>query len=362
MSPLLGISLAIIVLLWVIPLAWAVSTGLRSLPRLVGALIEFFQDASRRLSMSKEERQYLRRIVKVEEEYQNLQNDLVETRQLLAVTIEARKELLKKIKLLNNEVQRVEKMQSPTSVNMEKSAVARSQLPLLERELTDTEFKVASLRIKLSDLEAAVQKAHTRKQITIASEKAALATSNAYKLLERTGGSVDEKIRKLESKIIENEVSAYGETYVAKFQPNYSDFVESVGRLQIESLNSDELKELLQTINEVINEISSFIFEREANEELIAKQLASSEADFQLWKINARQAEADGKPILVKQAEVNQFDCQVQIAKHKHRIAESKAKTAELKLFEMKLSVRKGDILVRTAESVINELDFSPDD
>lgn len=360
MSPLLVVSLILIFALWVVPLVWAVSTGLRALPRLVGELIEFLRNAPTLLSVSKRERQMLRRAADLEQEYQSLQTSVVQTRAQLTCAIKERKELLRQIKKLIDEIQKIERIQNPAPINHHTRDIARNQLPQLERNLAILEFKIASLREQLSENELAVQKAYTRKQVLIANEKFALAAENVNRLLNRPGQSTDARLRVFEQKIVEREIAAYGVTNAAKVQQDHLRFVDSALRLQLESLSPDELLELLRTINDVAGEISSFIFEREAREELVSMQLASSEAELQSWKRKAADAAAEDRPLLVKQAEVNQFECEVQIAKQKSRLEESRSKLADLKLLEMKLSIRKGEILMRIADLEAKDTDFSP--
>lgn len=360
MSPLLGISLAIIVLLWVIPLAWAVSTGIRALPRLVGDLIGFLRNAPTLFSVSKREQQMLRRAVNLEQEYQSLQTNLVQTRAQLSTAIEERRELLRQIKKLIDEIQIVEKIQNPAPINYHKRDIARNQLPQFERNLATLEFKIASLREQLSENELAVQKAYTRKQVLIAADKFALAEENANRLLNRPGESTDARLRAMEQKIVEREIVAYGVTNAAKVQQDHLKFVDSALRLQLESLSLDELLELLQTINDVAAEISFFISESEATEELVSMQLRSSEADLQSWKHKAAEAAAEDRQLLIKQAEVNQLECEVQIAKQIRQLKEERNKLADLRLLEMKLAKRKDEILMKIADVQGGDMDFSP--
>ncbi|PZM84365.1 MAG: hypothetical protein DKT66_06935 [Candidatus Melainabacteria bacterium] len=302
----------------------------------------------------------LRRTAELEQEYQSLQTNVVQTRAQLASAIEERRELLSQIKKLIDEIQRVEEMRNPAPINYHKSDIAQNQLRQLEQLLGGLEFKIASLREQLSEKELAVQKAYTRKQVLIASDKFALAAENANRILNRPGVSTDARLRVFEQKIVEREIAAYGVTNAAKVRQDHLKFVESALRLHLDSLSLDELLELLSTINDVAGEISSFISEIEASEELVSMQLASSEADLQSWKRKAAEAAAEGRTLLVKQAEVNQFECEVQIGKQRLRLEELRSKLADLNILEMKLSKRKSDILMKIADLEAKDADFSP--
>lgn len=222
------------------------------------------------------------------------------------------------------------------------------------------EFKIASLREQLSENELAVHKAYTRKQVLIAAERFALAEENANRLLNRPGQSADARLRALEQNIVEREIVAYGVTNAAKVQPDHLKFVDSALRLRLEALSLDELRELLQTINDVAAEIISLISKSEASEELVSMQLTSSKADLQSWKRKAAEAAAEDRPLLVKQAEVNQLECEVKIAKQIRQLKEERNKLADLRLLEMKLAKRKDEILMRIADLQVGDMDFSP--
>lgn len=358
MSPLLGISLAIIVLLWVIPLAWAISKGFRALPGLVGELIGFFRDFSKLRKLSEGERQLLRKELQLEADYQNLQDELVRVRALLARTVSFKKELLTNIRSLTTVISESDAIQR-CSDNEHLSS--RERLKELEREAAEVEFKIASLRFELEEKELGVMRAYSRKQVVIAKDKADYATEKARKILELVEAQhAENPLLKMELKVRAREASANAGPGSAASQQDLSTFVEAISRLQIESMPLENIQKLIQPINDVVGEVTSLVLDREAIEELLSMQVSSSKADLQSWKRKAAEAAAEDRPLLVKQAEVNQLECEVQIAKQERQLEEARSKLADLKLLEMKLSKRKGEILMRIADLEPRDMDFSP--
>ncbi len=358
MSPLLGISLAIIVLLWVIPLAWAVSTGIRALPRLVGELIDFFRDFSKLRKMSEGERHLLRKELQLEADYQNLQDELIRIRALLARTIAFKKELLTNIQSLTNEILESDAIRK-CSDNEHLSA--RERLKALEREAAEVEFKIASLRFELEEKELGVMRAYSRKQVVIAKDKADNATEKARKILDLVEAQhAENPLLKMELKVRAREASADAGLGSAVSQQALSTFVEAVFRLHIESMPLENLQKLIQPINDVVGEVTSLVLYREAIEEVLSMQMRSSEADLQSWKHKAAEAAAEDRQLLIKQAEVNQLECEVQIAKQIRQLKEERNKLADLRLLEMKLAKRKDEILMKIADLQGGDMDFSP--
>lgn len=360
MSPLLVVSLVLIFALWVIPFAWAVSAGLRELPRLVGDLIEFFRNAPNLMRMSEGERQLLRMEVRFQSEYEVLQSELSGLRDRCSSAVRSKRELLKKVKRLTSEIRDLEKILHPSKTQLEKNTEARKLLSQMEKQLAGLEFQLVALRLELSDKEAAVQKAYTRMQVEISAAKADYACKIAQRIFENTEGTTDARIRKLEAIVMQHEVEAYSKSYIAVSEPGHSNFVDSILQLPIGALNLDELRELLEATSAVSVEISSSVIGQDSYLELLRMQLAAAEAELDSWKRKVVDAAAENKPLLVKQAEVNQLEREVQIGKLRLQLKESSNKSAEVKLLEMKLSKRKGEILMRIADLESEDMDFSP--
>ena len=355
MSPILEISLVIILLLWVIPLTWALSTNLRALPRSIRALIDFVRHGPSSISMSRDLQ------IKLEQAYQDLQSNLIQVRAACSSAIEDKKTLLIKIQVLSEEICAFETIPEPTDIQRQKKGVAREKLSQLERELRDLEYTLDSLRQRLTDLEAEVQKAYTRKQVLIARDKAAIATENAYKILAATDKSAIDVIQRMELKVKQNEAQAYGATFITLASVrHYQEFVDSVCKLPFATLNVDELEEVTQAIVEVIGDIKETTLETAAAEELLSVQLDSADEDYRYWVKRAAAAEQDGMSIPKKEAEVNLFDCEVRVQKAKLQLEEARKITTELKQMEMKLHNKKREINVRLTSFESENADPAP--
>jgi len=79
----------------------------------------------------------------------------------------------------------------------------------LETQLKSQKDSTSTLRQRLTELEAEVQKAYTKKQVLIARDKAAQATSKANEILSKTtAGGAMSVIEKMETKVQEREARA----------------------------------------------------------------------------------------------------------------------------------------------------------
>jgi phage shock protein A len=79
----------------------------------------------------------------------------------------------------------------------------------LETQLAQQKQSTTILRQKLTDLESEVQKAYTKKQVLIARDKAATATSKANEILSKTtANGANSVMDRMETKVLEKEARA----------------------------------------------------------------------------------------------------------------------------------------------------------
>ncbi len=156
--------------------------------------------------------------IMLEQTYQDLQNNLIQVRQAVAQAIATEKQL--------EQTLQKNKDQAETWQNRAAMAVQQNNDELAKQALqrraqyvqaaTDLEVQLkaqrettSTLRQRLTDLEAEVQKAYTKKQVLIARDKAAQATSKANEILSKTTASGAMSVmEKMETKVQEREARA----------------------------------------------------------------------------------------------------------------------------------------------------------
>ncbi len=154
----------------------------------------------------------------LEQTYQDLQNNLIQVRQAVAQAISTEKQL-------ENQLQK-NKDQAATWHNRATMAVQQGNDDLarqalqrkqqyaqaaadLEAQLKQQKEATNTLRQRLTELEGEVQKAYTKKQVLIARDKAAQATSKANEILSKsTADGALSVMEKMEQKVLERESKA----------------------------------------------------------------------------------------------------------------------------------------------------------
>ncbi|MDR3612487.1 MAG: PspA/IM30 family protein [Candidatus Obscuribacterales bacterium] len=156
--------------------------------------------------------------VMLEQTYSDLQSNLVQVRQAVAQAIATEKQLELQLQK-NNEQAATWQNRAAMAVqqgndDLAKQALQRRQQYVsaasdLETQLKAQRESVASLRQKLLDLEQEVSKAYSKKQVLIARDKAAQATSKANEILSKTTASgAMSVIERMETKVQEREAKA----------------------------------------------------------------------------------------------------------------------------------------------------------
>src|ERR1700733_8048183 len=134
----------------------------------------------------------------LEQTYQDLQSNLIQVRQAVAQAIATEKQLEQQLQKNKDQAEtwqnRAAMAVQQNNDDLAKQALQRRQQYVtaatdLETQLKAQKENTTTLRQRLTDLEAEVQKAYTKKQVLIARDKAAQATSKANEILSKTTAS-----------------------------------------------------------------------------------------------------------------------------------------------------------------------------
>lgn len=156
--------------------------------------------------------------IMLEQTYQDLQSNLIQVRQAVAQAIATEKQLEQQLQKNKDQAEtwqnRAAMAVQQGNDDLAKQALQRRQQYVtaatdLETQLKAQKENTTTLRQRLTDLEAEVQKAYTKKQVLIARDKAAQATSKANEILSKTSSSgAMSVIEKMETKVQEREAKA----------------------------------------------------------------------------------------------------------------------------------------------------------
>lgn len=156
--------------------------------------------------------------IMLEQTYQDLQSNLIQVRQAVAQAIATEKQLEQQLQKNKDQAEtwqnRAAMAVQQGNDDLAKQALQRRQQYVqaatdLETQLKSQKDSTTTLRQRLTDLEAEVQKAYTKKQVLIARDKAAQATSKANEILSKTTSSGAMSVmEKMETKVLEREAKA----------------------------------------------------------------------------------------------------------------------------------------------------------
>jgi phage shock protein A len=156
--------------------------------------------------------------IMLEQTYQDLQSNLIQVRQAVAQAIATEKQLEQQLQKNKDQAEtwqnRAAMAVQQGNDDLAKQALQRRQQYVqaatdLETQLKSQRDSTLTLRQRLTDLESEVQKAYTKKQVLIARDKAAQATSKANEILSKTSATGANSImEKMETKVLEREARA----------------------------------------------------------------------------------------------------------------------------------------------------------
>lgn len=154
----------------------------------------------------------------LEQTYQDLQNNLIQVRQAVAQAIATEKQLESQLQKNKDQAatwhNRATMAVQQGNDDLARQALQRKQQYAtaaadLETQLKSQREATSTLRQRLTELEGEVQKAYTKKQVLIARDKAAQATSKANEILSKSSADGALSIMdKMEQKVMERESKA----------------------------------------------------------------------------------------------------------------------------------------------------------
>ncbi len=154
----------------------------------------------------------------LEQTYQELQSNLIQVRQAVAQAIATEKQLEQQLQK-NKDQAATWQNRAAMAVQQNNDDLARQALQRktqyaqaaadLEVQLKSQKEATSNLRQRLTELENEVQKAYTKKQVLIARDKAAQATSKANEILSKSSSSgAMSTFERMETKVAEKEAKA----------------------------------------------------------------------------------------------------------------------------------------------------------
>ncbi|MBX9721342.1 MAG: PspA/IM30 family protein [Candidatus Obscuribacterales bacterium] len=154
----------------------------------------------------------------LEQTYQDLQNNLIQVRQAVAQAIATEKQLEQQYQKNKEQAQtwvnRAQMAVQQGNDDLARQALQRKQQYAqaaadLEGQLKQQKETTNRLRQQLTELEGEVQKAYTKKQVLIARDKAAQATTKANEILSKSSADGALSVMdKMEQKVMERESKA----------------------------------------------------------------------------------------------------------------------------------------------------------
>jgi len=154
----------------------------------------------------------------LEQTYQDLQNNLIQVRQAVAQAIATEKQLEQQLNKNKDQAatwhNRATMAVQQGNDDLARQALQRKQQYAqaatdLETQLKQQRDQTNNLRQRLTELEGEVQKAYTKKQVLIARDKAAQATTKANEILSKSSADGALSVMdKMEQKVLERESKA----------------------------------------------------------------------------------------------------------------------------------------------------------
>lgn len=315
MSPILEISLVVIFVFWIIPLIWAVSKAVQTLPGLALDLIEWAISAPRRLRASikrlpslyethLENHKLSVECIALKVDYDKSQNELIAQRATVEEAFATKANLESQLQELIEETEKLqENVANSDAIQKDEEllAVKQESLRQMKAELAAHEEKLDALRLILEESENAVQKTYTSMQVLIATRKAAVASNQVNRLLT-TDGAVENTVRRMEEKVLQREAQAYGVYFLEDHYVSFPVVAKTIDRLTIEKLELDELKELLDVLDRSASELHLIVHAAILYEKILQLQMTTSEEDARHWTAIAEKAEEESRVVRAREA------------------------------------------------------------
>lgn len=330
MSPLLTISLAIVLSLWAIPLTWALLAGVRALSCWIQAFTSSLQQLPLLDVGTEDDRRLMYAEVLSKDEYQMLKDDVIRKRALLARTIDRKPKLEEEIRELSLELQALDLVPGePTAAERLKEQGLRAQLERFQREFQEIDAKVASLRVELEEKEQELKTAAPSKKLLIFKPKSDVA--NTRIINADTEPSVDKRVRRIELALNKREVRVSEKPVYYKPMMGYQELFDLLEAAQTCIISLNSLRQLIQSARETLSELQATVANRSTDKEFLIAQLNASNTEFESHRY---------------QLLLEEFENQ----------------TLELREFEKKFSQLKEELKVEFAELRAERIDFDPNE
>ena len=203
--------------------------------------------------------------LQLEDAYQNLQNSLIQLRQAVAQAIATEKHLELTVHKNRDQAatwaERARIAEKQNNLELHNQALSRGRqydeaASAISTQLLAQTETVKELRKRLTEIEADVQKAYTKKQVLIAREKAADATIKANEILSKfSTEEMTKAISKAESRVAESE------RRVAESQTSVtdSDGESSIDKTEMNFDSNLALTEAVQALNRLERKLTEVL-------------------------------------------------------------------------------------------------------
>ena len=287
MSPLLEISLFIVAIFWTIPLCWAVCTFVRSIPDRTLAMTSYFYSLPDKVKRSRENAQFKRNLIELtqkekqlDSEYQILQERLIEQRAIVEDALKEQNRLFSRVRKVSGYIDDLNSRAAARDISERQRqylSTCIKELARLRSEVSAHDEFVSRRRDELTELEEAVQKKYTQKQVQIAMDKADAACREVNRLLVKEPKHLS-ALTRMEVIVNQKEAEIYGKFLLEDQYVSFPSAAKSLERLSLEMLDLGELKELFEAADQSASELCRILHSAVSYERVLTLQ-AESEQD-----------------------------------------------------------------------------------
>jgi len=290
--------------------------------------------------------------IMLEQTYQDLQDNFIQTREQFKSATSIEEDLSKQLLSAQQKLDSFDAwVATDMSVDFSTSdgiSKKRQEIEALKEQLAQQQRKTAMLRGKLEDLEEEVQKAYTRKQVQIARLHADKATQIVERILSTTSPAATvASLAKLEADVAAREAEALG--FINRLSKLFSQ--DAIKELEMQEL--DHMVPILPHAVEQLGKAIDHIVEAELE---VEKRMKKNEEQFSTWTHRAEMALQQNNNDLAKQslqraksyaAAVDLLATQLELMRQHN--GELREKQAAFEGMVEKLSVRMAEMKVEEA-------------
>jgi len=294
MSPLLEISLFVVVLFWIVPLSWAVYSFVRSIPNRTMALVSSIYSLPstlRRIRLKahfhREQFQLKQKHLHLEIDYRKAEESLKAQREAVADALLLRDQLfydLQKIRQAVDELNAKAADRTIDDAERRKLSNLAMELTRLSAEFVNKDAELSIFRDGLVALEAEVQKKYTQKQVQIALDKADAAEQAVIRILAQKP-NYSPAMTRMEISVCQKEAAIYGKFFHEDQYVSFPGVAKILERLAIEKLDFAELNDLFDAVELSANELCRILHSAVSYERILSLQAEDAEDPSQFDSI-----------------------------------------------------------------------------